>query len=59
MITPTTVSMIRDIVAIFGVIAGFTYYVMTVRNAEKARKIQLVTQISNLTSEENQKRGMI
>jgi hypothetical protein len=38
-------SMIRDIVAIFGVIAGFSYYVLTVRNANKARKTQLFTQI--------------
>lgn len=30
--------MIRDLVAIFGVIAGFTYYVLTVRNAQKARR---------------------
>jgi hypothetical protein len=32
--------MIRDIVTIFGVIAGFTYYVMAVRNANEARKTQ-------------------
>jgi len=30
--------MIRDLVAIFGVIAGFGYYVLTVRNAQKARR---------------------
>ena len=49
MINPTTISMIRDIVAIFGVIAGFSYYVMTVRinqrnqkRAEETRKIQLI-----------------
>ena len=28
-------SVVRDIVAIFGVIAGFTYYVLTVRNTSK------------------------
>ena len=32
-------SVIRDLVAIFGVIAGFTYYVLTVRNANQNRKI--------------------
>jgi hypothetical protein len=31
-------SVIRDLVAIFGVIAGFSYYVLTVRNAQKARR---------------------
>ena len=31
-------SVIRDLVAIFGVIAGFTYYVLTVRNAQKSRR---------------------
>ena len=38
-------SVIRDLVAIFGVIAGLTYYIMTVRNANKARKIQLLMQL--------------
>ena len=33
-------SVIRDLVTIFGVIAGFTYYVWTVRNAEKSRKTE-------------------
>lgn len=47
MITPTTVSMIRDIVTIFGVIAGFTYYVLTVRNTIRARKTQVVLNLSN------------
>ena len=41
MINATTVSMIRDIVAIFGVIAGFTYYVLTVRTNQKNQKLQL------------------
>lgn len=59
MIDANTVSLVRDIVAIFGVVAGFTYYVITVRNAQKARSIQLVTQITNLTSEENQKTGFL
>ena len=34
---------IRDLVAIFGVIAGFSYYVLTVRNAERNQKQQLET----------------
>ena len=29
--------MIRDLVTIFGVIAAFTYYALTVRNANEAR----------------------
>ncbi len=36
-------SMIRDLVAIFGVIAGFSYYVMTVRANQKNQKHQLET----------------
>jgi hypothetical protein len=39
-------SMIRDFVAIFGVIAGFSYYVLTVRNANIARKTQVVLNLS-------------
>jgi hypothetical protein len=31
-------STIRDLVAIFGVVAGFSYYVLTVRNAKKKVK---------------------
>lgn len=46
MIDPTTVSMIRDIVAIFGVVAGFSYYFITVQNTNKARKIQLLREIN-------------
>lgn len=40
--------MIRDIVAIFGVIAGFTYYVMTVRNAQRNQQHQLETRQAQL-----------
>ena len=36
--------MVRDLVAIFGVIAGFTYYVMTVRNAQRIRELTLKAQ---------------
>ena len=39
-------SVIRDLVTIFGVIAGFTYYALTVRNANIARKTQVVMNIS-------------
>ena len=34
-------SLIRDMVAIFGVIAGFCYYILTLRNEIKARQAQL------------------
>lgn len=32
-------SVIRDLVAIFGVIAGFSYYVLTVRNSQRSQEI--------------------
>lgn len=38
-------STIQDLVAIFGVIAGFNYYVLTVQNQRKARQAQLFIQI--------------
>ena len=47
MIDPTTLSMIRDSVAIFGVIAGFSYYVLTVSNNQKNRKMQTLMQLTN------------
>lgn len=56
MIYLAVLQVVRDIVAIFGVIAGLTYYVMTVRNQSKARQIQLISQLSSYTSEEFQKR---
>ena len=37
-------SVIRDLVAIFGVIAGFTYYVLTVRNSQRTRELALKAQ---------------
>ena len=40
-------SVIRDFVAIFGVIVGFTYYVLTIRNQNRARQAQLFTTLSN------------
>ena len=44
-------STIRDIVAIFGVIAGFSYYVLTVRNTRINRDTQLFMQIFSLTND--------
>jgi len=38
------VSVIRDLVAIFGVIAGFSYYVITVRNTNRARRKDIIFQ---------------
>jgi len=40
-------SVIRDLVAIFGVIAGFTYYIIAVRNAGISRKTQVVLDLRN------------
>jgi hypothetical protein len=37
-------SVIRDLVAIFGVIGGFTYYILTVRNAQRTRELTLRAQ---------------
>ena len=45
MVTPTTVTMIRDIVTIFGVIAGFSYYFMTVRMNQRAMRINLTNNL--------------
>jgi hypothetical protein len=36
-------SMVRDVVAIVGVLIGFTYYVITVRNAQRIQQQQLET----------------
>jgi hypothetical protein len=41
-------SVIRDLVAIFGVIAGFTYYVMTVRNSQRMQQMTLETRQAQL-----------
>jgi hypothetical protein len=50
-------SVIRDLVAIFGVIAGFSYYVLTVRNANKSRKQavlrELAQELSNYEGHRN------
>ena len=41
-------NVIRDLVAIFGVIAGFTYYVLTVRNAQKTQQMSLDTRKTSI-----------
>jgi hypothetical protein len=41
-------SVVRDLVAIFGVIAGFTYYVLTVRNNQENQRQQLETRQAQL-----------
>ena len=38
----------RDLVAIFGVIAGFTYYIINVRNSQRMQKMQLETRQAQL-----------
>ena len=45
MVDLAMLQVVRDLVAIFGVIAGFVYYVLTVGNAQKTRRTQLFTQI--------------
>jgi hypothetical protein len=49
----TEISLIRDLVAIFGVIAGLTYYVLTVRNQNRARQAQLLMQLYNRMQDPN------
>jgi len=41
-------SVIRDLVAIFGVIAGLSYYVLTVRNNQRNQQLQLETRQAQL-----------
>ena len=41
-------SVVRDLVAIFGVIAGFTYYVINVQNSRRMQKMQLETRQAQL-----------
>ena len=47
MVDLAAITMVRDIVTILGVVGGFTYYVMTVRNANRARKNQIIMEIRN------------
>lgn len=46
--------MIRDLVAIFGVIGGFTYYALTVRNAQRTRELTLKAQEQAIESRNTQ-----
>jgi hypothetical protein len=41
-------SVVRDLVAIFGVLAGFTYYAITVRNSQRMQKMTLETRQAQL-----------
>lgn len=51
-------SVIRDLVAIFGGKAGFSHYVLTVRATNRNRRIQLITNLmTGLTSFEGTRRG--
>ena len=52
------ISMIRDLIAIFGVIAGFSYYVMVLRNQNKTRQIQFLMQLSDNYTEEISRKGL-
>jgi len=45
MIELSTLQAVREIVTIVGVIAGLSYYVLTVQNATKARKTQVLMQL--------------
>jgi len=48
MIDLAMLQVVRDLVAIFGVIAGFTYYVLAVRNTQKNHQLQLETRQAQL-----------
>ena len=52
MVDLAMLQVVRDLVAIFGVIAGFSYYVMTVRNAQKTRELSLKAQELTLKAQE-------
>jgi len=51
MIELSTLQAVREIVTIGGVIAGLSYYIMTVRNQNKARQAQLFMQLYNRFSD--------
>ena len=51
-----TLTLVKDVVTIVGVIAGFTYYMITVRNANKTRKTQILSQAYSRLNEESWKR---
>ena len=46
-------SVIRDLVAIFGVLAGFSYYVMTVRSQQKNQEISQKNQELTIKSQDS------
>ena len=48
MVDLAMLQVVRDLVAIFGVIAGFTYYVLTVKNTQKNQQLQLETRQAQL-----------
>ena len=53
MIEFSTIQALREVVTIVGVIAGLSYYLMSVRNQNRARQAQLLMNIYNaLTSSE-------
>jgi hypothetical protein len=47
MIELSTLQAVREIVTIVGVIAGLTYYFVTVQNANKSRRIQLALRLAS------------
>jgi hypothetical protein len=47
------ISIIRDIIACFGVLAGFSYYVLSVRNQYKTRQAQLFNSVGKDLSDYN------
>jgi hypothetical protein len=58
-------SVVRDLVAIFGVIAGFSYYVLTVRNSQRSQQIsresqqlQLLMQLASFVNIEFSKNAL-
>ena len=51
-------SVIRDLVAIFGVITGLSYYIMTVRNTRKAREAQVYSTIMDKFTDDRYMRGL-
>jgi hypothetical protein len=54
MVDLAMLQVVRDLVAIFGVIAGFTYYVLTVRNAQRTRELSLKAQEQTLETRQIQ-----
>jgi len=59
MVDLVMLQVMRDLVAIFGVIAGFSYYVMVVRNANKSRRTQVVLNLRSTLFNEEMNRNNI